>query len=241
MKKILSVLIASALILTAAGCGENKKPTGATTKVTETAFEAQIVDTSNEAVAYLESVAPLFVEYLKVRRSVPLVYEIEVETETGIAKAGIYIKDESNISSYSQDEAGNSSTTIYSNDKIYYIDHTTKTIYEDDVPVESSKEMVRLNLVPLDIESVSHTDYTSGSIKEFNGAEYNYETIGSGENVAEYYYDVKTNELKYIVAGGVVNKITNLSNTVNEDAFVIPDDYTRGNMDEYLKSIGQLQ
>ncbi len=238
MKKISALLLTFALVLTAAGCnkenGENNPEETTTTKVTQViAGDENYVDTSNETYAYLKDKAPLYAKFLEMRRSIPLTFEIEVETDNGTATAGIYIKDESKISTISADGTGASSVTIYNDDKIYYVDDNTKVVYVGDVPITSSKSMVEANLLSIDIMTAMSYKYTSQE-KELDGVVYKCEIIEGGENntTTEYYFDAETEELRYIVANGRKNKITALNNKVNEDAFKIPSDYTESTMEE---------
>ncbi len=239
MKKILSVLIASALILTASGCGNESGKETTTQKPESTQvidMAGSVEDTTDETFEYLKEKAPLYANFLKIRKSIPLSFEIEVKTENGTATAGVYIKDETNISTISADGTGASSTTIYSDDKIYYIDDAAKIVYEGSVPVDSTKTMVETNLLNVDIMTAMSFKYTTGEEKEIDGVAYKCETISGGENntSTDYLFDKETDEIRYIVVNGNANKITVLNNEVNEKAFEIPADYTKATMEEYF-------
>ncbi len=247
MKKTITALLACVFILTAASCGNGEKKPEESTTTSATANENGVVtqvaiqadeqeDTTEQSIEYLKEKAPLFVKYLEVRMQYPLTYEIETETENGIASAGIYIKDKSKVSTYSSDGTGASSTTIYSDDKIYYIDDALKTYYVGDVPVSASEEMVSNYLLTIDISSAMENAYNTDE-KELDGVMYKYESIATPKGaLTEYYYDMETEMLKYIVSNGNVNKVTALSNTVKEEAFELPSDYTESTMEEYFAS-----
>lgn len=237
MKKILALLLSSALILTAAGCDKKEDPAN-TTEVTNTIVTPVMDDSTAIAVDYLKGQVPLFSAYLETRMSYPLAYEIEVVNENGTAYAGVYIKDEDSMAMYSKDVTGNSGRTIYDGDKLWYIEDATKTSYlKKDYPVESSKEIVASSLLRIDADSASSYTYETGE-KELDGTMYKFESITTTDDiVSEYYFDMETGDLKVIVNGTQKTYVTTLENTVKEEPFEIPADYTEEDMQKYLDSL----
>lgn len=236
MKKFLSVILALGIIFTVSGCNKDKNPE----ETTEGGSGEQVFevggkeDTTDEAVVYLSEKVPYFAKYLEKRMGIPLTYEIEA----GSAKAGIYIMDESKVCHYSMDEAGNSSATIYYDDKIYYIDHAAKIVYEGDVTVDASKAMVENYRLRIDVDDAKVNAYNSYE-EEYEGVTYKYETIATpAGDVTEYYYDMNSGDLVYIVSGGQVNKVTALTDKVDEKHFEIPEDYERSTTAELYASQG---
>lgn len=237
MKKILALLLTSALILTAAGCNNDGEPEN-TTEITNN-IESPVMDESTTmAVDYLKGQVPLFAAYLDIRMKYPLSYEIEVVNESGTAYAGVYIKDEDSMAMYSKDVTGNSGRTIYDGDKLWYIEDATKTNYlKKNYPVESSKEIVASSLLRIDVDSAISYTYETGE-KELDGTTYKFESITTTDGiVSEYYFDMETGDLKVIVNGTQKTYVTTLENTVKEEPFEIPTDYTEEDMQKYLDSL----
>lgn len=235
MKKVIALLLSSALILTAAGCSKESKEEDK--KVTEVAFEApDMSESTKQAIKYLKEKSPLFAKYMEVRTNLPLTFEVEVPSADGTGLAGIYVKDKDTVAVYAKDAAGNSSTTIYDGTDLWYIDDTAKVVYgRDDFPVSASESAVKSYL--LEIDAMQVTDYTYASDeKELDGVLYKYESITAPDGtVSEYFFDKKTDELKVIVSGESKTYVTTISSKVSNDYFKIPSDYEEKDLSEYLE------
>lgn len=241
MKKFLALLLSSAMILSLAGCNKDKnedKTDNGTEKVTDVAFAApDMGESTKQSIEYLKGQVPLFAEYLETRTKFPLTYEVEVPSAEGTGFAGIYIKDKDTVSIVSRDALGNSSTTIYDDDELWYIEDATKTAYvRKDFPDGAAENAVKAYLLQIDYAEAVANTYTTGE-KEYDGVLYKHETITSPEGYfSEYYYDMETGDLKIISASNAVSYVTALTNKVtNEDAFKIPADYAEGDLMKYME------
>ena len=245
MKKIIMSLLAAAVVLTTTGCSnDGEKDTTTTTTAPEAqqttvAYQApETPDTTAEALEYLKGKIPLFVKYLETRRSFPLTYEVETRTADGVSTAGLYIKDKDTIAFTSADYTGASDNTIYDGTNMYYIVHHEKIAYiRNELPIETTTDVVENNLLKLDIWDVSSYKYDKG-VKEFEGKTYNYEaTIDSNGNASEYYFNQETDALEVVIAGGTPTYVTRIDNTVDDSIFEVPEDYEKGDLDEYLNNL----
>jgi len=238
MKKLLLAFLTSALILTAAGCGEEKKEetkNDGSDKVSQSInFGGE--DTTDEAVAYLKTVVPYFSKYLETRMEYPLTYEAEITTAEGTQFAGIYIRDESSMVISAVNLFGSESKTIYTADKMYSVDGVEKIIYSGDYKEENSKRVVSANLLKIDVEQAKSCDYTSGE-KTYNGVNYKHESISMGGATVDYYFDMNTGDLKYVVSDGSETKVLVLENKVKESAFDLPEGYKEATLEEYYEKI----
>jgi len=240
MKKTAYILAAAVLIAALSGCnsnsGDNDKP-AETTKVTQVAFE--VIDTTPAAINFLKTLVQLFSKYLETRMQYPLSFETETETENGMITAGIYIKDESAICFSSTDASGMNSRNIYMDGKIYMIFDEDKVIYEKDTTNDIIKNVVEENLLKININDATAMTYkTSNEPVYYNDVLYKHEAIYSTPDTGtNYYYDVNTDDLVYIVYGDSVAKVIRLNNEVSENAFTIPQGYEIKDMEEYFAKI----
>ncbi|MBQ7835436.1 MAG: hypothetical protein IJ385_06590 [Ruminiclostridium sp.] len=242
MKKIIAALLAGAMILSLAGCSGEDKDTSETTennKKEEVAFQSE--DTTDESVKYLREEVPLFSKYLETRMKYPLTYEVEVTSANGVQTAGIYIFDKNTICNSTTDAHGNVTKTIYDGTKCYFISDVDKIIYYSEVSEAGSENIVSTSLMKIHIEDAMNSSYTTGETKEYNGETYKYETITSGETVAEYYFDEITDELAYVIAGGNITKVTRLDNEKTPSVLELPEDYERKPLEEYLAQVAAEQ
>ena len=258
MKKIIAVF-ALVCVFAAAGCNNGSAPntttaasdpaattTTAAVSVDEDGKKSQVVfdagereDTTEEALAYLETECPLFKKYLDMRRSVPLTFETTVGTSEGEYMTGLYIKDAENFAQYSKDPAGNETTVLYMKDTAYQITSADKTVFKYDcgeAEVKSMSEAVRLSEIFLD--DVQSTSYSYGPY-EYEGVEYHKVTIAPAEGASsEMYFDINTDKLVMSVAGDSVSMVTKFENSfTNDDIFKIPEDYEVKSFNEYLEEL----
>lgn len=235
MKKFTAALLAGAMILSLAGCSDkNGDEAETTTAKTKQEVAYQVEDTTDESVAYLREQVPLFSRYLETRMQYPLTYEVEVTTADGVQTAGIYIFDKNTICNSSTDANGNLTRAIYDGTNCYLISDAEKVIYCSTVSEEGSENIVSTSLMKIRIDDAMNSTYTTGETKEYNGETYKFETITSGETVAEYYFDEITDDLAYIVAGGNATKIVRLDNEKTPSVLELPEDYERKPLEDYL-------
>lgn len=243
MKKFLAILAAGALLLAAAGCGTEEKPsdTSETTKgsgkVTQIVFgeEGQPEeDTSEEALNYLRERIPLYTRYLETRRSIPLSYETAITGEGARVEAGIYIKDEQTIALTAKDEDGNLLRVVYRDGMAYEISEADHTVTYMKYSLDLIKELVasyRIKLSLSDVEKCSYVD----DYDELNGVTYKHEIIyDESGNPSNFYYDEETEALRFIRVGEEISEVLVLSNEVTESMFEIPTGYTMVDYDAEL-------
>lgn len=243
MKKFLAILTAGALLLAAAGCGTEEKPsdTSETTKgngnVTQIVFgeeEQPEEDTSEEALNYLRERIPLYTRYLETRRSIPLSYETAITGEGARVEAGIYIKDEQTITLTAKDEDGNLLRVVYRDGMAYEISEAERTVTYMKYGEDRAKELVasyRLKLSLRDVQKCSYVD----DYDELNGVIYKHEIIyDEGGNPTNFYYDEETEALRFIRVGEEISEVLVLSSELTESMFEIPTDYTMVDYDAEL-------
>lgn len=242
MKKILLAFLASALILTTAGCGggDNKdsSETSGKKKVTQVAYEApEEEDTTKEAIEYLKNQLPLYSKYLEIRRGIPLTFETETTTPEGHEIAGLYIRDDSSIAIRSTDDDGNKLTTIYMDSKFYIVSDKDKTIYSVTYPKDEIQEIVENNRLKIRLSDAQLFTYEAKAT-DYKDVAYNSELIyTTSDTPAEYYFDKATDELKYIVTGNTEIKILAINNTVTDEVFTLPEDYANATVNEYMEKL----
>lgn len=240
MKKIIAVLLTSALLLTAAGCGkedETKNESSETTKVTQVAFQSpeEEDDTTAEAVEYLKTQVPLFSKYLETRMQLPLTYEVNIETPEGTQFVGMYAKDDSTLAHVVTGTDGSTETVIYTPEKLYYIIDADKTVYVSDYSEENAKEAVSASMLRINADDAKNSRYIS-DYDYYNNVLYKHEIIYTdGYAESHYFYDEATDALKYIVTGDMVTEVVALSNEVDETKFEIPEDYAESDLNAYLE------
>jgi len=242
MKKIALAFITAALVLATAACNTAEKPEETTKdsdgKVTQVVYSApEEEDTTEEAIEFLKTKIPLFARYLETRRSVPLTFETEVTTPDTHEIAGIYIRDEKSIATSAIDDWGNELRAVYMDNMLYLVVDAEKTIYTSESTEESIKGVVdsyRLKIKLSDAESYNYVDDT----EYYDDVLYKHEIIYSkAPNPTHYFYDEKTNELKYIVSGESETKVLTLANIVKEEMFELPADYERVDIEEYVEKV----
>ncbi len=260
MKKLIAIL-ALAGILAVTGCNNGNNPAGTgsaetTTavstgkKVTAVAFEAEEKpDTTEDALKYLEQNAPLYYNYLKSRRSVPLTFEATSKSGDSTLFSGLYIKDKNNIAQYSKSSDGVEKTVLYMTDKAYEINHTTKTVYTFNCGAEDVEIMYKaLTLAVIYADEVMAATYQTDTA-EYEGVEYDRLTIGSAldpeqpmsdenKTATYHYFDKTTGQLVYTFSGddgSIVSKVDRFENVFDNDSiFNVPDDYTQKSYEDLL-------
>lgn len=246
MKKIIAILTAAALILSAAGCNTDEKPseTSGTTKskdgkVTQVIFgspEEEEEDTSAEALAFLKEQIPLYARYLETRRSIPLTYETAVVSEGARVEAGVYIKDSETFAVSATDEDGNTIRVVYKDGMAYEVDEAERTIRYMKYSAESTAALVEGYRIKLKLSEVQKCTYVD-DIDELNGVTYQHEIIyDENSSPSNFYYDMETGDLRFIRVGEEINEVLVLNNEVKESAFDVPTDYTMIDYDAYLAS-----
>lgn len=242
-KRIISAILACALVFAAAGCKNDEKNPETTTngKKTEVAYQApEEPDTTIEAVEYLRSQVPLFAKYLETRMNYPLTFETETTTDEGVFSTAIYILDENSLALTSVNADGVAEKTIYDGGMLYFVDGVEKIIYSADYTEENAAKVVKSYLLKIDVNDVKGSAFETGA-GEYEGTEYNTEKITTGDAVTEYYFDKKTDELKYIVSAESVSKVTKLKNFADKTAFELPEGYTESTLEEYFAKLAAEQ
>ncbi len=237
MKKKISAAIAAAImILAAAGCSGGTPATttaagttAATTanQQTQVAFEANIEDTTDKALEYLERNVPLFRKYLDKRRSVPMSLETTFNTAEGTWTSNIYIKDELNAVLSSVDPSGTETRTIYSKDRGIQLDTVNKKAYVQEFKEERLKDIISSLILKLRLSDVMNTKYTTGT-GTIEGVEYNCESIAvpDTDESTVYYFSKDNDDLVYIKDGDTLTKILRLENVFDkDDLLTVPADY----------------
>ena len=251
MKKIISAVLAAAIILAAAGCSNGSTDPANTTaaatttaatdsngKVTEVAYEASIPDTSEAALEYLETVAPLFKKYITKRREAPLSFESVITNSQGEWKSNIYIKDEHNVIQSVIDPTGVETRTVYSVDKGFQLDTVNKKVYIQNFTTDRLDSIVAALRIRLMESDVKAAEYGRGS-GIIDGVEYDCETITISGDTTEYYFSDLTGDLMYIKNGDTMTKITKLENTFDkDDMLTIPADYEQLTYEDLLAAEG---
>ncbi len=205
-------------------------------EVTEYAFKApEEVDTTEEALAYLDEVAPLYRKYLDLRRTVPLSLEVTITTKEGKYRSAIYIKDKKNFATYSMDPLGNKTTVVYMDNKGYMIDEERKVVYcaeyNDKIFGETFEEY---NLTKIKADAVKNADYLCETLS-YNGTEYNAITITSGGQTSVNYLDKTTGKLAYTVTDTGETKVDLFENSLtNPHVFEIPAEYEFKTIEDYI-------
>ncbi|MDE7234503.1 MAG: hypothetical protein K2N29_05505 [Ruminiclostridium sp.] len=243
MKKFLAILAAGALLLAAAGCNTEEKPsdTSETTKgngkVTQVVFgedKEPEEDTTEEALNYLRERIPLYTLYLETRRTIPLSFETAVTNEGARVEAGIYIKDEQTIALTAKDEDGNLIRVVYRDGMVYEVADADRTVTYMKYSEELAKELVESYRIKLSLSNVEKCSYVD-DYEELNGVTYKHEIIyDENSNPSNFYYDEETEKLRFIRIGEEISEVLILSNEVTESAFEIPTDYTMVDYDAEL-------
>ena len=255
MKKITAMIVLAALLLIS-GCNSNNNTpvntqgttTEATTtttaeegKVTDVVYSSNEEDTTEEALEYIAGVAPLFRKYLEKRMSVPLIMETTSISGNGVVHSGLYFKDENNIATCSTNDSGAKNNIIYSTNGSYIIEDSTKTVYDLGYTESYVKDIISQYKLKMKANEVKTSKFES-SVEEYDGVTYNCETISDGSSQIKYYFDTETDDLRYLISGDNVTKITRLENNVpDESYFVVPDDYQKVNFQEYLNSLEETE
>lgn len=239
MKKIISIFITAALILSTAACGNNEDSSkkDADGKVTQVAFGApEEEDTTKEAIEYLNTQIPLFAKYLETRRGIPLTFKTEVNTPDTSEITEICIRDKDSVAVSATNSNGDVTRIVYMDKAMYYIDNDEKTIYVSESTKEGIRGVVDSYRLNIKLEDAQMFNYESDTAT-YNDTSYKHEVIYSGSAPAHYYYDEGTEELKYIVSGETETKVLVLENTVDEDIFELPAGYKKATYEEYIEKI----
>lgn len=248
MKKIIAVLSAAALIISAAGCsGEKEEPkktgTGETQKVTEVVYSTpEEEDTTQEALDYLRERVPLYVKYMEKRMSFPLSMETKItEKDEFLGFSGIYIRDDHTLATTVTDAQGNTTRVIYTDGKAYQIDDSARNVYYTDYSEESAKSLVSEYLIKIKLSDVENCSYVD-DYEELDGVMYKHEIIYQKDGTpTNFYYDENTDEIRYVRAGEQLSEIVTLENTADESHFEIPADYEQKAYAEYYSQKLQEQ
>lgn len=242
MKKIISIIAAAALILTAAGCN-GETDTAETTAAgeatsgkthTQVAYSSDEGDTTEEALEYLREYVPLYVKFMEKRMMYPLVFETSI-TESGesLGTAGIYILDDHTLATSSTTPAGETVRLVFKDGMVYQIESATKTVYSREYTEENAKSLVSDYLIKINLSEVEKCSFVD-DYEELNGVTYKHEIIYSADgDPSNYYYDEATDEIKYIRIGEQISEVLRLENTADESAFEIPSDYEMKDFSEY--------
>ena len=245
MKKFAAV-IAALLVITAAGCNNTEQNTSADantanttaaessgSKVTMVAFERDA--NTEDALKFLEQKVPLYMNYMKIRRNVPLTFKTTVTNESGTWQTGICIKDSEHFLNYSINPDGNETRAVYLKDTAYQIDTEKKIAYKYECGEGEIGQMFSsLTLNEIYLDEVEGSFYSSGA-EEYNGTEYDFVSISSGTDTTKHYFDKTTGELAYSISGNNVTKVNELSNTFTDDALLeIPSDYEIKSYEDYI-------
>lgn len=244
LKKIMAILAAGALLLAAAGCGTEEKPsdTSETTKgngkvTQQIVFGGDIEpeeDTTEEALDFLRERIPLYTKYLETRRTIPLSFETAVTNEGARVEAGIYIKDKQTLAVTAKDEDGNLIRVVYQDGKAYEISDADRTVTYMTYSADAAKELVESYRIKLSLSNVEKCVYVC-DYDELNGVTYKHEIIyDENGNASNFYYDEKTEKLRFIRIGEEISEVLVLSNEVTESVFEIPTGYTMVDYDAEL-------
>ena len=254
MKKIASALLALMIVMTAAGCGGNNTPAQSSdtaagnkpavttdengavivTSVDENGKNSLIMeapereDTTEQALRYLEEMAPAFKKYLDMRRSIPVSMETSILQNNEEWKTGFYIKDDSHMALYSIDPTGAETDLIYDGDKIYQVEHARRTVFTYNCGEERVKESIADNrLSKIYYDDVMESNYHCDNF-EYEGKVYDRVIISTGDDQIQHYFDMDTGKLAYTVSGETVTRVDLFENSFrneDEDIFNIPTDY----------------
>lgn len=254
MKKILSVISAFAVILTIASCGSNNKPEetkASDEKVTQVVFggdspKEEEGDTSKEAIEFLKENYPYFYEnFFSMRNRIPLTFISSTKQgENDVVTTEVYIKDEDTMTIIGNDALGRKTRIIYDKDMAYQIYDTEKKIYKTEYGEELVKNNIENTTMKQKYSVVSESGYQFIDSKEHDGKNYKCYIISSynpyvqGYVATEYYFDMQTDEIRYIITQGVVSEVMLLSNEISDESvFDIPTDYTEDTVENLNEEI----
>lgn len=235
MKKIISIIAAAALILTAAGCSGETDTAETTTAAgestsgkthTQIAYSSEEEDTTAEALEYLRDYIPLYVKFMEKRMQYPLTFETSI-TESGeeLGTAGIYILDDHTLATSSTTPDGETVRLVFKDGMVYQIEDAEKTVYNREYDEENAKSLVSQYLIKISLSEVEKCSFVD-DYEDVDGVTYKHEIIYDADsNPSNYYYDENTDEIKYIRVGEQISKVEKLENSVDESVFEIPADY----------------
>ncbi len=251
MKKT-AALLALLAIFAISGCNsDNKKPdsqTGNTTttadenKVSEVAFKASERElVSDEALHFLSENVPLYSKYVQKRMSIPIILETKITSDSGTLYRNLYIKEDESVSTYAKNYDGSESTVIYALSGCYFIENSTSTAYKFSYKENVIKDQMKQFQYSITMDSLKAvTETASDATATYNGEEYNIESITDDTGKTTYYFDKKTEELRYIVSGDTVTEILKLqAANPDEKYFKIPDGFAVKDFNEYAASAKQ--
>lgn len=248
MKKVIAALCTAALIISAAGCSNEKEEpkttgTGETHKVTEVVYGTpEEEDTTQEALDYLRNEVPLYVKFMEKRMSIPLTLETEI-TQNGelLGTSGIYIRDDHTLATIATDSQGNTTRVIYIDGKAYQIDDSAKIVYYTDYSEDSAKSLVSDYLIKIKLSDVEKCSFVD-DYEDLNGVTYKHEIIYQQDGTpSNFYYDENTEEIRFVRAGEQISEILKLENTADDSKFEIPADYEQKDFAEYYSQMQQEQ
>lgn len=245
MKKIAAVL-AIICAVTAAGCSNGDAGTASQTEAAETKEKVTLslsdddnttADSTDEALEYLDGVAPLFANYLRERRTTPLTFETEITTEGAKWITKLYIEDADTCAMYSEDPDGGKIKVIYDGSMGYQIDYNKKSVYaQNDLSAAEVKAIIEAqSLSTLSYSDVSNSTYVVDT-EEYEGTEYDHVRITEGSGVsADNYFDKSTGKLAYSVSGGYATKVITFENAITDSTvFDIPQDFEQKTFEDLV-------
>ena len=257
-----AALLAMICLLAASGCGGNNTPAKTESSTATTAATAEIVtsknddgtvseiiskpereDTTDQALAYLDTMAPAFRRYLDIRRTIPLTFETTITHDNMEWKTGIYIKDDHHSATYSIDPSGNEIIVVYDTDTVYHIEPSKKLMYVYDCGEDYVVKGIQENaLAKIYLDDVTGSRYRTETPSAYEGKEYDLVTIIDDDYSVTHYFDMDSGKLVYSVDDESVTHVDKLENSVtNEDIFVIPEDYERRTFQDLINEQAAAQ
>ena len=231
-------------MITAAGCSNGNNAASSETTTTAASEgskqtvalsddddeSAGVKDTTEEALTFLDGAAPLFGNYMRRRRTMPLTFETEVTVQGMTWNTKLYIEDEDTCAMYSEDPSGIATKVIYDDKKGYQIDYNNKQVYEQELSNAELRIQVDMQrLATLDYNEISASSYSTDT-EEYEGTEYDCVTITEPNSGAsgKHYFDKSTGKLVFSVSGDYVTKVIKFENSIDDKSvFEVPSDFTK--------------
>lgn len=256
MKKILSALLATLMIATAAGCTSEEK-TNETTQTegnnaaeTTEAAEPEVKTTSiltEDMVSFIEQIkdkAPIYADYFEENGMVPVrmgmkysadLYGTGTESEVVME---VYMASLEKIALKTVTD-GVSSDVIVADGTYYIISDAEKQAIYMILPEEEAASLTDSMTASMTAAFDPATATFETGTEEYNGTEYLFERINTAEaGEIVVYADTATKEVKYLVTGGIAMEITFLDHNVDEAVFTVPSDYELVDMESMMRSDG---
>lgn len=226
MKKILTLLLVLVLVLTAIlnGCGGSESSDSDKPEATQTEQNSEEANTAAEAAGAedvdTEGMGDLlsgtYVDMMK-NNEYLMTYKATMDFEGQPTEVEATIAVMGDDMAMTSDMQGLESTIIIKNDKVYMVDHASKTVTSF---VQAQDDSSAMETGAIDMEGVTYV----GNGKEDGLVYEEYSTV---ETNVKYYFDGK--ELKKIATAiegqTIVMEILEMSNDVPASMFDIPDGY----------------